>query len=175
MNDCRRRRRRHINIHKYSWRYLIVILFQDIFFCTYKLFSRDVRLRIHRLLVFRTFSLGCNLCTSVTAAPRENIFYSKLQDSLFVLVKLGAYIYIGLFLHYYYIIRIFRFFTRNQIHIRYVMIQTFFVFIAKHKVGCSHVEAVTELFFIFSIRQDLSIILLQNYNTKNINVRNLLV
>lgn len=34
---------------------------------------------------------GCNLCTSVTAAPRENIFYSKLQDSLLGFAELRDY------------------------------------------------------------------------------------
>lgn len=41
--------------------------------------------------VHLVLGLGCNLCTSVTAAPRENIFYSKLQDSLFGFAELRGY------------------------------------------------------------------------------------
>lgn len=35
--------------------------------------------------------LACNLCTLVTAAPRENIFYSKLQDGLLGFAELEGY------------------------------------------------------------------------------------
>lgn len=41
---------------------------------------------VHLVLGF-----GCNLCTPVTAAPRENIFYSKLEDSLFGFSELRGY------------------------------------------------------------------------------------